>query len=165
METKESLRCVLTEPQEAESLAVTLDLWTDDYKHMSYIDVHAFWIDQSVEMKHRILAICHFGSKRHTAGNIALTVQKILSEYEIDASNVAITTDHGTNVVSAFRMGLLNSSARLDCMAHWLHTCFTTIWSRACSAQPELLEYDNHASALAKYCNQEQEYRNNCLCP
>ena len=78
-EIKESLRCVLTEPQEAESLAVTLDLWTDDYKHMSYIDVHVFWIEQSFEMKHHILAI------RHTAGNIAQTVQKILSEYVIDA--------------------------------------------------------------------------------
>ena len=154
-EIKESLRCVLTEPQEAESLAVTLDLWTDDYKYMSYINVHAFWIDQSFEMKYHISAISHFGTERHTAGNIEQTVQKILSEYEIDASNVTATTDHGANVVSAFCMGLLNSSARLDCRAHRLHICFTTMWSRACSAQPKFLEYDNHASDLAKYCNQE----------
>ena len=121
---------------------------------MSYNDVHAFWVDQSFEMKHHILAIRHFGTERHTAGNIAQTVQKILSEYEIAVSNVNATTDYGANVVSAFRMSLLNSSARLDCMAHKLHTCFTTMWSRACSAQSELLKYDNHASALSKYCNQ-----------
>ena len=154
-EVKESLRCVLTEPQEAEFLAVTLDLWTDDYKHTSYIDVHVFWIDQSFEMKHHVLAIPHFETERHTAGNIVQTVQKILSEYEIDVSNVTATTNvHGANVVSAFRVGLLNSSARLDCMVHRLHTCFTTMWSRACSAQPELHEYDNHALALVRYCNQ-----------
>ena len=104
-EIKESLRFVLTEPQEAEYLAVTLDLWTDDYIHMSFIDVHAFWIDQSFEMENLLLAICHFGTERHTAGNIAQTAHETLSEYEIDASNVTATIDHGANVVSAFRMG------------------------------------------------------------
>ena len=53
-------------------------------------------------MKHHILAIRHFGTECHTAGNIAQTVQKILSEYETDASNVTATTNHGTNVVSPF---------------------------------------------------------------
>ena len=131
---------------------------------MSYVDVHAFWIDQSFEMKHYILAIRHFGTERHTAGNIAQTVQKISSEYEIDTSNVTATTDRGANVVSAFRMGLLNSCARLDCMALRLHTCFTALWSRACCAQLELLELlelGNHISALAI---RHQEYRNKCLC-
>ena len=39
-------------------------------------------------------------------------------------------------------------------MAHRLHTCFTSIWSRACILEQELLDYDNNASAPARYCNQ-----------
>lgn len=151
---RERITEVLVEPQLAEAVAVTLDLWTDEYKHTSYLDVHVFWIDKSFEMKHQVLAVRHFGTERHTAENISRAIQTILAEYAIDASNITATTDHGANVVAAFRVGILETSARLDCMAHRLHTCFSTMWSRVCTSQSELLDYDNNASSLVKYCNQ-----------
>ena len=110
------------------------------------MDVHAFWINEKYELKHRVLAIRHFGTERHTSENIAKLIKTIFSEYNIDASKVTATTDHGANVAAAFRI--------LDCMAHCLHTCFTTMWSRVCSSKAELQDYDNAAVALAKYCNQ-----------
>ena len=113
--------------------------------------MHAFWIDQSFQIKHQCLANRHFGTERHTAENIAKTIQNILCEYGIDVSKITATTDNGANVVAAFRIGVLNNS---DCMAHRLHTCFTSMWSRACILEQELLDYDNNASALARYCNQ-----------
>ena len=151
-ELKQKLKIELTEPQEADSLAVTLDLWTDEFKHMSYLDAHAFWIDTNFELKHRMLAVRHFGIERHTSENIANAVKATFSEYNIDPSKVTATTDHGANMVAAFNA--LHDTGRLDCMAHRLHTCFSSMWSRACSVKPEVLQYDTAAAALAKYCNQ-----------
>ena len=70
----------LVEPLEAESVAVTLDLWIFNYNNNSYLNVHAFWIDQSFQIKHQCLVNRHFGNKHHTAENIAKTIQNILCE-------------------------------------------------------------------------------------
>ena len=90
----------------------------------------------------------HFGSTH------CLKSSNILNEYNIDPSKLAATTDHGANVVAVFRISGLDASARLDCMAHRLLTCFSSMWSQACSSLPELQDYENNASALARYCNQ-----------
>ena len=65
-EIKKSLMLTLVEPLEAESVAVSLDLWTSNYNNNSYLNVHAFWIDQSFQIKHQCLANRHFGTERHT---------------------------------------------------------------------------------------------------
>ena len=119
---------------------------------MSYLDAHAFWIDTNFELKHRILAVRHFGIERHTSENTANAVIAIFSEYNIDPCKVTATTDHGASMVAAFNA--LHDTGRLDCMAYRLHTCFSLMWSRACSVKPELLQYDTASAALAKYCNQ-----------
>ena len=119
------MKLTLVELLEAKSVAVTLDLWTSHYNNNSYLNVHAFWIDQSFQIKHQFLANRYFGTERHTAENIAKTIQNILCEYGIDVSKITATTDHGANVVAAFRIGILNYSARLYCMAPRFHTCFT----------------------------------------
>ena len=150
-EVKLKLKNDLIEPQNADSLAVTVDMWSDDYKHSSYLDMHAFWINQNFDLKHHLLAVRHFGTERHTADNIVQVMQDIFLEYDIDPTNVTATTDHAANIVAAFEK--MDRSGRLDCFAHRLHTCFTTMWSRACNLSPELLEYDSAAAALVKYCN------------
>ena len=151
-EIKKSLTLTLVEPLEAESVAVTLDLWTSNYNNNSYLNVHAFWIDQSFQIRHQCLANRHF--RIHTAENIAKTIQNNLCAYGMAVSKITATTDHGANIVATFRIGIRNNSARLDCMAHRLRTCLTSMWSRACILEQELLDYDNNASALARYCNQ-----------
>ena len=99
---KKSLKLTLVEPLEAESVAVTLDICTSNYNNNFYLNVHVFWIDQSFQIKHQCLANRHFGTERHTAENIAKTIQNILCEYGIDVSKITATTDHGANVVAAF---------------------------------------------------------------
>ena len=66
-----------------------------------------FWIDQLFQIKHQYLPKRHFGIKHHTAK----TIQNILCEYGIDVFKINATTDHGANVVAAFQIGILNSSA------------------------------------------------------
>ena len=65
---KESLKTKLIEPQETESVAIMLDLWTaDKQQNQFYLDVHVFWIDPLFKIKHQCLAIRHFGTERNTA--------------------------------------------------------------------------------------------------
>ena len=84
---------------------------------MSHLDAHAFWIDTNFELKHRILAVRHFGIERHASENIANAVKAIFSEYNIDPSKVTATTDHGANMVAAFNA--LHDTGRLV----WLIVC------------------------------------------
>jgi hypothetical protein len=91
----------LAEPLSADALTLTLDLWSDNYVHRSYLDIHAFWVDKTFNLKNCILAVRHFGTERHTGGNISALVQAIMNEFGLDLTKVTTTTDKGSNVVSA----------------------------------------------------------------
>ena len=53
---------------------------TSNNNNNSYLNVHTFWIDLSFQIKHQCLANRHLGTERHTAENIAKTIQNILCE-------------------------------------------------------------------------------------
>ena len=60
-----TLKGDLIESQEAESVAVTLDLWTAvKQQNQSYLDVHAFWINSLFKIKHQCLAILYCETER-----------------------------------------------------------------------------------------------------
>ena len=47
-----------------------LDMYTDDYRKQTYIDVHCNWIDRDFSTHHTALAVKHFGTSVHTGQNI-----------------------------------------------------------------------------------------------
>ena len=63
---------------------------------------------------------------------------------DVHGTDVQGTDVHGTDVIAAFLIGGLDASARLNCMAHRLHTCFSSIWLQACSSHPELQDHKNN---------------------
>ena len=65
-EVKRQLASRMKDPTEDGTVAVTIDLYTDDYRKKSYLDIHASWIDNDFSYHHAALAVKHFGTEAHT---------------------------------------------------------------------------------------------------
>jgi hypothetical protein len=50
--------------------AFTTDMWTDDYRKISYISLTVHYMDETWQIKDQILAASKFSDVRHTADNI-----------------------------------------------------------------------------------------------
>lgn len=83
------------------TVALTIDLYTDDFRKKSYLDIHASWIERDFRMYHTALAVKHFGVSSHTADNISEVVSGILQDYGLPEEDTPATTDHGSNIVAA----------------------------------------------------------------
>ena len=87
----------------------------------------------------------HFGSAAHTAQNISQAVNGILEEYGIPAEETSVTTDHGSNIVAAFRNGM-----RVDCLCHRLHTVLESAWKETKASELDAAGYENAISEVSE---------------
>jgi hypothetical protein len=97
--------------------AFTTDMWTDDYRKVSYISLTVHYIDENWQICEQVLAASKFPDVSHTAEHIKKTVLSILSNYslipDITMKKFTFVTDSGANFVAAFRA--LN---HIPCFAH-----------------------------------------------
>ena len=97
--------------------AFTTDMWTDDYRKISYISLTVHYIDESWQIKEQILAASKFPDVRHTADHIKKVISNILKNYNLilDSSikRYMFVTDSASNYIAAFK-GLNH----IPCFAH-----------------------------------------------
>lgn len=65
-QVKSELKTRLVEPKQDGTVSLTIDMYTDDYRKKSYLDIHASWIDRNFDFHHSALAVRHFGTEAHT---------------------------------------------------------------------------------------------------
>ncbi|KAI4811469.1 hypothetical protein KUCAC02_014374 [Chaenocephalus aceratus] len=106
--------------------AVTLDMWTDDYRKISYLCHTIHYINSKWELVERVLSTSEWDSTlRKTSDNIKPAIIQALRRYSIEDffTKLVYVTDRGSNIVAALR-----SVTRLSCAAHILNTVlYTTI--------------------------------------
>ena len=115
------LRNQLTES----NAAVTLDMWTDDYKKIGYLGVTFHCINKKWELVERVLCTAEWDSAlRKTADNLKPAIIQALRKYNLDEfySKLVYVTDRGSNIVAALR-----AVTRLSCAAHILSTVLHTV--------------------------------------
>ena len=149
LELKANLKESLKSPVADGTVALCLDLYTDDYRKKAYLDIHATWATTDFSIQHAALAVRHFGTAAHTAENIVSVVSAILDEYDIPEDTTPVTTDHGANIVAALR-----NSVRLDCICHSLYTVLETAWRDTKSADSDAVAYETAVSGLCRYVKQ-----------
>lgn len=97
--------------------AFTTDMWTDDYRKVSYISLTVHYIDENWQLKEQILAASKFPDVRHTAEQIKKVILNILKSYnlvpDVTMKKFVFVTDSGANFLAAFR-GLNH----IPCFAH-----------------------------------------------
>ena len=122
-------------------------MWTDNFRKLSYLDVHAFWVRKEFTLKHCLLAVEHFGTDSHTGDNI-LRHFKQITEYGLISFSAPVVTNKGSNMVSGLR-----DSPRLDCICHLLQTVFTDAYKETQRQVPEV-KNEEAAATLCKYVKQ-----------
>ena len=148
-DVKKNLVAELKPAAEDGSVALCIDMYTDDYRKKSYLDVHASWVDRDFSLHHAALAVRHFGPDAHTGDNISTAVNGILAEYNLSEEDTPVTTDHGANIVAALR-----NNVRLDCFCHRLHTVLETAWRDTKNDEPEASRYETAVSDLCRFAKQ-----------
>lgn len=85
--------------------ALSLDIWSDSYMQQSYLGIVAHYIDESFELKYRVIANEYMSSKRKKdCKYIQEKLNGILPKFEIgDMSKVVFVRDRGSNVLAAVR--------------------------------------------------------------
>lgn len=102
---------------------VTVDLWSDKFRHREYIAVTLHYLDAGFVLNTYCLGCRQVFETKITHVVIARLVRSILSEYGLDPKNMIFVSDSGANVKAAFEY---NGWTRLACFAHDLDLLVAT---------------------------------------
>lgn len=121
--------------------AITTDLWTDQYRRLSYISLTVQYM-KNFEIVDRILAVSHFDYNRQTAANIENKIQHTLEDLTINPDKFVFVTDRGSNIIAA-----LANQTRFSCSAHILNN----VLNAASQKSSEFSEFCAKCKALVKF--------------
>ncbi|XP_075161995.1 uncharacterized protein LOC142234698 [Haematobia irritans] len=93
---------------------LNLDMWTDRYKKIAYINIKVHYCDQ-FQLKSISLKTEHFPHP-HTGVTIGEKID--LQQFKLTHKDFKAVTDGGTNIISALKMKQIE---RFPCLAHTLH--------------------------------------------
>jgi len=99
--------------------SITFDLWTDNYRKISYLGQTVHYADSKFRLRERILCVAEFdGELRKTVENVRKLVMDGLRRYNINdcVNNIVFVTDRGSNVLAALRI-----TDHIFCTAHILN--------------------------------------------
>jgi len=102
-------------------VAMTTDMWTDNYKRRSYITFTLHFCNGDFELKSVTLKTVLFEGS-HTGDNIKNEMKKTATEFDLDSKTIIYVTDNGSNIVKACKLAGVQ---RLGCVAHGVHNLIT----------------------------------------
>jgi hypothetical protein len=108
---------VKKELQNSDAVSLTTVGWNSRAAR-SYITVTAHIISHEWKLREFVLSTTEL-EKSHTAENLAEELQSVAEEWQLQLSNVAVTTDNASNVVLA--MQKCNVKWHVRCLAHVLN--------------------------------------------
>lgn len=114
---RESFRDVLGAQFSSIGGSICLDVWTDDFKKISYLGITAHYIDNSYCLNSRLISCKALDiNKSKTGEYLNKKLMHVLNYYGIDPrKNVVFVTDRGSNVLKA-----LEHFLRHNCANHFI---------------------------------------------
>jgi len=91
---KDSVMYITREPIDDGSISPGIDMYMDDYRKKSLLDVHATWIDRNFAMDHAVPACNTSGSCAHGSEHRGSRWR-----HHQNAADTPVTTDHGSNMI------------------------------------------------------------------
>lgn len=113
--------------------AISLDIWSDDYKQQSYICFIVHYIDEQFNLIKRVIANEYMSSKRKKDNQYILEKLKaMLAEFQFDVMDkIVFMSDRGSNLILA-----LNLYNHLSCALHFICNILKQMFS---GGRPQLL--------------------------
>ncbi|CAF3969775.1 unnamed protein product [Adineta steineri] len=109
--TKERLKSSIKFP------TITCDIWSDKYKHRSYICFTIHFLDADLQYHHYNLQTLPF-TESHTGLAIKDLFSVVLHEFGLSSYNIIGVSDQGSNMRKAWR---LLSATHTYCIGHGVH--------------------------------------------
>lgn len=135
--------------QDGYRISFTADMWTEQYKQISYLTITAHWIDDNWELRSQVLCTDEFDATlKKTGDNIKAAIKVELQSLGLntDSSNLTFTTDRGANMIAALR-----NDNRLDCSAHILNTVLRNTFDPKKDCPEEITELLTASKGLVRY--------------
>ena len=104
-------------------VAMTTDMWMDNYRRRSYITFTLHFCNVDFELKSVMLKTALFAGQ-HTGDNIKQEMIKTADEFGLDGKKIIYITDNGSNIVKACKLAGVE---RLGCIAHGVHKNLITV--------------------------------------
>ena len=99
----------------------TTDLWTDDFKKVSYITMTVHYIDSAWKLNKHVIFTCNFpDDQRKTGANIEKELIRNCSKFGLETDQfkkLRFVTDRGANIIKA-----LGNYERFSCSCHVINT-------------------------------------------
>lgn len=157
-EKRDELVQTLNHVLQNSTVAMTTDMWTDDYRKISYLTITCHFINNKMELVNKTLTTAMFPIEEAKTGeNIRREILRLLvTKFGVHASalnKIVWVTDEGANIKLALR-----PYQRLDCIDHLLNTVLRhgldiTALSNPDSA-PDIAGTITAAKALVRYVKQ-----------
>lgn len=100
---------------QSHGVAVTVDLWTEDYTKCHYIGMNIHYIAEGI-LNETTLCVKELDELSANAENIHIEIVNMLDVFEIDMQNVIFVSDRGSEIIAALK----DCAERLNCSAHIL---------------------------------------------
>lgn len=117
-------------------VAVTTDMWTDNYRRRSYMTATLHFVSPDFEIHDLVLRTSVFDGI-HSGENIKKEMTDMLKVFNMTDKTIIFVTDQGSNVVKACK--LMNAD-RYGCVAHGVHNLIMVEGIRGCSQLSALLD-------------------------
>uniref|UniRef100_A0A1A8LDQ2 BED-type domain-containing protein n=1 Tax=Nothobranchius pienaari TaxID=704102 RepID=A0A1A8LDQ2_9TELE len=137
------------------NIGMTTDMWTDDFRKMSYMAITCHYVTPTFELKRKLLTTTCFPNHAKTGDNIRKELkQQLVTVLGFDASvlnNVVWVTDQDANVLAALR-----PYRHLACQDHLYNTVLRHALNTDELAEvvPEVAETLLAVKALVRYLKQ-----------
>ncbi|XP_065665701.1 uncharacterized protein LOC136087123 [Hydra vulgaris] len=137
--------------------AFTTDIWTTQYNNLSFQSLTLHFINNRFELKRLLVKLDYFGEK-HTGEIILEKLDSLIKGLKLEQkTHTWATTDGGTNVLKAMRLGkasqLPSINDNLWCADHQIHLIVTD----ALKAVPAWKELSSKLSKLVGHFNHSPE--------
>ncbi|XP_065674180.1 zinc finger BED domain-containing protein 4-like [Hydra vulgaris] len=135
--------------------AFTTDIWTTQYNNLSFQSLTLHFINNRFELKRLLVKLDYFGEK-HTGEIILEKLDLLIKGLNLEQkTHTWATTDGGTNVLKAMRLGkasqLPSINDNLWCADHQIHLIVTDAlkavpaWKELSSKLSKLVGHFNHS--------------------
>jgi hypothetical protein len=131
-------------------VAMTTDMWTDNFKRRSYITFTLHFCNGDFELKSVMLKTVLFEGS-HNGDNIKKEMEKTATEFDLDSKTIIYVTDNGSNIVKACKLAGVQ---RLGCVAHGVHNLITV---DGISKTPELKRVVDDVKAITMHLSTKQQ--------
>lgn len=138
--------------------SLTVDTWTSAATQ-SYLAVTAHFIDHNWKLQSECLSVTEI-SERHTANNLQVAIEKVISEFFGERNPTAIVSDNAANI----QLATSRISYNIPCFAHTLQLCVraglevTSVASLLRKGRALVAHFKHSTTATAALCEASAQH-------